>query len=193
MPGHPPPETAPERCDTDARREAVATSRALGVPADYGTTRGLRPVREPAELVGIGRDIHQRPQWLAPPAARAYLRLRTAAAIDGIELQVVSAFRSATYQLGIIRRKLERGQTMAEILAVSAAPGYSEHHSGRAVDLTCPGFPALEEVFEQSPAFGWLGKHAGRFGFRLSYPRDNPHGIAYEPWHWCWHARRART
>ena len=77
---------------------------------------------------------------------------------------------------------------MAQILRVSAAPGYSEHHSGRALDITTPGYAALEEEFELSPAFAWLKKHAKTFRFRLSYPRRNTHGIAYEPWHWCWHA-----
>src|SRR5579875_1789940 len=110
---------------------------------------------------------------------------------DGIDLQVVSAFRSIEYQLGILERKLARGQTIDEILRVSAAPGYSEHHSGRAVDLTTPGFAALEEDFERSPAFAWLMRNASPFGFALSYPRGNPHGIAYEPWHWCWHPAKA--
>ena len=32
----------------------------------------------------------------------------------------------------------------------------------------------------------WLRTNAPRFGFHLSYPRNNPHGIGYEPWHWCW-------
>lgn len=162
----------------------------LGVPLDYGRTRSLRLVREPAELVCIGEDIHARMQWLAPRAARAFLRMRGAAADAGIDLQVVSAFRSADYQLGILKRKLERGETIAQILRVSAAPGYSEHHSGRVVDLTTPGCAALEEEFETSPAFAWLTMRARNFGFTLSYPRDNPRGIAYEPWHWCWHARR---
>ena len=79
---------------------------------------------------------------------------------------------------------------MHEILEVSAAPGYSEHHSGRAIDLTAPGYAALEEEFENSPSFAWLRRNARRFGFALSYPRKNRHGIAYEPWHWCWHAER---
>ena len=48
----------------------------------------------------------------------------------------------------------------------------------------------VEEEFERSPAFAWLKRHASRFGFRLSYPRRNRHGMAYEPWHWCWHARK---
>lgn len=188
-----PPE-APARCDAARRRTIVREALALGVPADHGRSRGLRLVREPAELAFIGHDIHARAQWLAPRAAHAFGRLRDAAMADGVELQLVSAFRSAEYQLGILERKLARGQAIAEILRVSAAPGYSEHHSGRAVDLTTPGYAALEEEFEQSPAFAWLGAHADAFGFTLSYPRGNRQGIAYEPWHWCWHAplRRSR-
>lgn len=179
----------PARCDTEQRRAIIREAHTLGIPHDYGTSRALRVVREPRTLVFIGYDIHQRPQWLAPHAARALARMRNAAATAGIELQVASAFRSADYQLGIIRRKLERGQTMREILRVSAAPGYSEHHSGRALDLMAPGCIELEEAFENSPAFAWLCANARVYGFVLSYPRGNPHGITYEPWHWCWHAR----
>lgn len=168
----------------------IESAFALGVPRDYGRVRGLRRVREPSQLESIGLDTHGREQFLAPRAARAWMHLREAAARDGVELQVVSAFRSVEYQLGIIRRKLERGQSMEQILRVSAAPGYSEHHSGRALDVTTPGFAALEEEFENSPAFAWLKKHARRFGFHLSYPRGNRHGIAFEPWHFCWHAKR---
>ena len=180
---------APRRCDTAQRRAIVEAAHALGVPRDYGRARHLSIVREPARLAAIGLDVHGRMQWLAPRAAVAWTRMHAAASNDGIILEVVSAFRSAEYQLGILRRKIERGQTIDEILRVSAAPGYSEHHSGRVLDLTTPGYEALEEVFERSPAFAWLMRHAPRFGFRLSYPRGNSHGIAYEPWHWCW--RRA--
>jgi D-alanyl-D-alanine carboxypeptidase len=177
----------PSRCDAARRREVLRESRALGVPADHARSRRLALVREPGRLACIGRDIHDREQWLAPPAASAFVRMRDAATADSIELQVVSAFRSADYQLAILRRKLEHGQTIEEILRVSAAPGYSEHHSGRALDLSTPGYAALEEEFERSPAFAWLVANAARFRFTLSYPRDNPHGIVYEPWHWCWH------
>lgn len=183
----------PARCDATQRRDIVREARRLGVPRDYGRQRSLALVREPRELACIGTDIHGRRQWLAPRAARAFMRMRDAASTDGAVLQLVSAFRSADYQLGILRRKLERGQAIDEILRVSAAPGYSEHHSGRVVDLTTPGHAALEEEFEHSAAFAWLTRHAGAFGFALSYPRGNAHRIAYEPWHWCWHSRRAKT
>ena len=183
------PAPAPPRCDAAQRRAAIDEAIALGVPRDYGRARGLRVVSEPRKLVFIGTDVHNREQWLAPQAAGAFVRMREAAREDGISLDIVSAFRSADYQLGILRRKRERGIGIGEILRVSAAPGYSEHHSGRAVDVTTPGYAALEEEFEHSPAFAWLRRNASRFGFALSYPRGNRHGIAYEPWHWCWHRR----
>ncbi len=81
---------------------------------------------------------------------------------------------------------LIKGMNIYKILEVSAAPGYSEHHSGRALDITTPGYAVLEEEFEHSPAFEWLCEHAPGFGFSLSFPRDNPHGVIYEPWHWAW-------
>lgn len=183
----------PRRCrDAAERRALLERAHALGVPRDHGRSRGLRIQREPAYLVSIGLDVHDRVQWLQPRAAQALARMRGAATDDGVMLQIVSAFRSIEYQLGIVERKLARGLAMDEILRVSAAPGYSEHHTGRCVDFTAPGFTPLEEEFERSPAFAWLQRNAARFGFTLSYPRGNRHGIAYEPWHWCWHPRLPR-
>jgi zinc D-Ala-D-Ala carboxypeptidase len=163
---------------------------ALGIPRDYGRSRHLPRIREPRQLVFIGYDTQERPQFLTARAARAWSHLRDAAATDGVELQVVSAFRSIEYQIGIVKRKLERGQSIDQILRVSAAPGFSEHHSGRALDITTPGFAVLEEEFEKSAAFAWLSTNAKDYGFRMSYPRDNRHGITYEPWHWCWFEKR---
>jgi len=158
----------------------------LGISADYASRRALTPQPEARALESIGPDIYQREQQLLPAAAAAWRGMTAAAEQDGVEIQLVSAFRSVAYQAGILRRKLDKGQPIDEILRVSAAPGYSEHHSGRAVDLTTPGYPVLEEVFEESEAFAWLTRHAAEHGFRLSYPRGNPHQVAYEPWHWAW-------
>lgn len=159
----------------------------LGIPEDYGLLRCLPLQPECSQPVSIGMDVFEREQFMLQGAASAWIAMQTAALQDQIELQIVSAFRPVDYQAGIIRRKLDAGLCIEDILKVSAAPGYSEHHSGRALDITAPGFDVLEEVFEQSPAFAWLQTHASRFEFRLSYPRGNPHAVAYEPWHWYWH------
>jgi D-alanyl-D-alanine carboxypeptidase len=167
-------------------RRIARLHQALGIPAAYPRLRGLPLQPEARGLVSVGPDIYQRDQRLLPPAAAAWRAMAAAAAADGVELQLVSAFRPVDYQAGILRRKLDQGQSIDEILRVSAAPGYSEHHSGRAVDLTTPGCAVLEEEFEHSAAYAWLGRRAAEFGFHLSYPRGNPHGVAYEPWHWAW-------
>ncbi len=173
-----------------ARTAAASAAARAGVPASYARERDLPPVREPVELAFAGHDLYGREQWLEPRAALAWKRMRARAAAQGIALELVSAFRSIAYQCGIVERKRAKGQSIDEILRVSAAPGYSEHHTGRAIDVTTPGFPVLEETFERSSAYAWLAANASRFGFHLSYPRGNPHGIAYEPWHWCWRAAR---
>jgi D-alanyl-D-alanine carboxypeptidase len=161
----------------------------LGVPADYAARARLRLHREAKRLVVIGRAADDRKILrLAPRAAAAWRRMAAAASADGVTLLPLSAFRSVARQTTIVRRKLARGQAIEKILRVSAVPGCSEHHTGRALDFGTPGHLDLEESFGRTPAFRWLVQHAGRFNFHLSYPRRNSHGINYEPWHWCWHA-----
>ncbi|MCR6662395.1 MAG: D-alanyl-D-alanine carboxypeptidase family protein [Luteimonas sp.] len=157
----------------------------LGIDADdYADKSGLALVAEPDWLSFAGFDRYRRPLWLHADATGAWQRMREAAQRDGIVLDAISGYRSHDYQLGIFERKLARGLRVDEILTVNAAPGFSEHHDGRALDIGTPGEPPAEESFESTPAFTWLRTNAGGHGFRMSYPRDNPHGIVYEPWHW---------
>jgi D-alanyl-D-alanine carboxypeptidase len=171
------------------RRAWLALADGLGIPADYGAQRGLPLQRVPRRLVALGQDCFGRDQRATPGTARAWHALRDAARADGVSLRLVSAFRDPHYQADLLRRKLDAGQALDRILRVSAAPGYSEHHSGRALDLATSDSPPLEPAFASTRAYAWLQRRAGDFGFIESYPRDNPHGIDWEPWHWCWQPR----
>ena len=124
---------------------------------------------------------------LTPRAAAAWKKMRIAAARDGIVLLPVSGFRSVARQTAIFRKKLTAGQRLADILRLVAAPGFSEHHTGRALDIGSPEHLELDVHFARTAAYRWLRRRAGEFGFVMSYPRRNRHGIGYEPWHWCWH------
>jgi zinc D-Ala-D-Ala carboxypeptidase len=161
------------------------TELALDVEA-YAAASGLAAITEPVQLEYAGRDAFKRPLWLDYDAGKAWARLQRQARQDGVALLAISGYRSAHYQMGIFRRKLARGSSLADILQVNAAPGFSEHHSGRAIDIGTPGQAPAEESFEHTAAYAWLVAHAEQFGFRLSYPRGNSHGISYEPWHWYW-------
>jgi len=171
----------------DYRTRLRSLHRALGIPADYAARRHLPLQRETRQLVMIGRAADDgKIIRLAPRAAAAWRRMRDAAARDGVKLLALSGFRSVARQAAIIRQRLAEGQTLGEILRLVAAPGCSEHHTGRALDLGSPANPRLDAHFARTREFSWLKKHAAGYGFRLSYPPKNPHGIAYEPWHWCW-------
>lgn len=171
------------------RERILQTLRELGIPESFATARKQSMHVECADLVSIGLDLAGRDQWMERQAAAQWQAMREAAGLDGATLAVVSAFRSIDYQQQIIARKLAAGQTMEQILAVSALPGFSEHHTGRAIDVGAPGFPQLTESFEQTDAFAWLTEHGHEFGFRMTYPRGNSLGVNFEPWHWLFSER----
>jgi len=162
----------------------LQTLRELGLPELLATTRRQSVQLECTDLVSIGLDLAGREQRMERQAAEKWRAMGAAADRAAVSLGIVSAFRSFDYQRGIIARKLAAGQSVEQILAVSALPGFSEHHSGRAIDIGTPGCEPLTEAFEHTPTFAWLTLHCGDHGFRLSYPRGNPHGVLFEPWHW---------
>ena len=159
---------------------------ALGTPAWPSRWRGLVPVPDALQLTIVGRSPFGRIVWLQPDAARAWSAMCAAARQDGVSLLPVSGYRSRQRQVELVVAKLRRGQSIEQVLSVSAMPGFSEHHSGRAIDLACDAVTVLDKAFERTAAYAWLLQRAKHFGFRLSYPRDNAAGFDYEPWHWCW-------
>lgn len=163
----------------------IALNQELGISQDTLIARGLHECEEAKYLEVAEQGADGRAYLLAPVAAAAWRNLKTAALHDDIPLLIVSAFRSIERQAEIIRRKLEQGLDIEAILSVCAPPGFSEHHTGRAIDLSTMGDPSLEIKFDQTPAFAWLMERSNAFGFYLSYPLGNPQGYQYEPWHWC--------
>jgi D-alanyl-D-alanine carboxypeptidase len=120
-------------------------------------------------------------------AAQAFIQMQEAAHLDGISLIPISGFRTLEDQDYLFfSMKAQRGQASAERAEVSAPPGYSEHHTGYAVDIGDENVPAtdLSINFENTPAFKWLAQNAAYYSFELSFPKNNPQGISYEPWHW---------
>ncbi|NJN56458.1 MAG: M15 family metallopeptidase [Leptolyngbyaceae cyanobacterium SL_5_9] len=170
------------------------------VPLQAGLQAALAPVgiQSPDLLLGH-LPYEEAPETeLAPITADGSVQLRQAAAerftamsnaarAEGINLVAISGFRTVEDQqylfFGI---QAEQGQASTERAEVSAPPGYSEHHTGYAVDVADSSQPEtdLEVSFENTPGFKWLKENAAYFNFELSFPKDNPQGVSYEPWHW---------
>jgi len=139
---------------------------------------------ESCDVVSIGNDIYNREQFLSSKAAQSFIKMQNHAKVDSVDLYFVSAFRSFDDQKKIIQRKLKKEYSIEKILRENKLPGYSEHHTGNAIDLTSKELKGLSVSFEDTKEFAWLVDHAETYGFYLSYPKDNKEGIMYEPWHW---------
>jgi D-alanyl-D-alanine carboxypeptidase len=124
---------------------------------------------------------------LRPDAAKSFLAMTRAAAADGVELALLSAYRPIDMQRQLFFDvKADRNQTALDRAKVSAPPGFSEHSTGYAFDIGDQRSPQfnLSVSFTQTNAYQWLRQNAARYQFILSFPKDNPQGVSFEPWHW---------
>lgn len=121
-------------------------------------------------------------------AYKAYLELQAELKKEGIELDLDSAYRSVEYQQDIMDRFTEKyGEAYAR--RTVAKPGYSEHHTGLALDLyfRVNG----EEVYENEDLVQYpevwkrIHAHLADYGFILRYPnwKNGEVDYTYEPWH----------
>ena len=132
-------------------------------------------------VTGDGRIL------LRKKAADKFLQMQADARRQGIILSAISGFRTVSEQEYLFFEiKAQRAQDASKRAEVSAPPGYSEHHTGYAIDIGDGNVPStnLSTSFEQTKAFKWLMQNAPRYSFELSFPKDNLQGISYEPWHW---------
>lgn len=117
---------------------------------------------------------------LTAEAEQAFEAMQAAAAEAGLNLWVVSGFRSYETQRQLYNRYVARdGQAEAD--TYSARPGYSEHQTGLALDVNL-----TDTEFAGTPEGQWLAQNAQRFGFALRYPEGKTEvtGYIFEPWHW---------
>lgn len=156
------------------------------VPAIPENLLGHLPYPEaPAtDLVSVTSDGSVK---LRTSAAAKYQEMVNAAAASGIYFGPISGFRSLQDQQHVFFDvKAERRQNASKRAEVSAPPGYSEHHTGYAIDIGDGTAPEhnLSPSFENTQAFKWLEANAVAFSFEMSFPKNNRQGVSYEPWHW---------
>lgn len=104
-----------------------------------------------------------------------------AAARDGVDVKIISAYRSFDEQADVKGQFTQVYGTGSN--AFSADQGYSEHQLGTTLDLTDKATGGTYDSFAQTEAFTWLEKNGYKYGFILSYPEGNSF-YQYEPWHW---------
>lgn len=184
-----PAQTSEPEVELDLTPESSVDSTATSTQPAIETDRGLLghlpyDVASESELEAISADGRLK---MRPTAAKKFLQMQAAAKADGIILTALSAFRDdKTQEHLFFDVKEQRVQDAAKRAEVSAPPGYSEHHTGYAIDIGDGNAPVtnLETSFADTAAFRWLEQNALKYSFELSFPPDNEQGVSYEPWHW---------
>lgn len=139
----------------------------------------LEPIRYFAE------DRNKYTRFMRAEAADAFHRLVEAAAEDGIDIVMTTAYRSYDFQQILWDNYVaQKGEEEAN--KTSARPGESEHQTGLAVDLSTSEIDYRNSSdFADTKAGHWVAEHAHEYGFILRYPEDKTDitGYSYEPWH----------
>jgi zinc D-Ala-D-Ala carboxypeptidase len=159
----------------------------LEPPVKYG--RIEYPKANPQDMVFVSKRcdrFESSGMKLHRSAVKAFERMRCDALKDGVEINLLSAFRDIEEQKVLFKQNtmLKGGSKQAAARVVSP-PGYSEHQTGYVVDLEDAVFARLKikKPFEQSKTYAWVMRHAAQYGFEMSYPDDTLEK-QYEPWHW---------
>jgi zinc D-Ala-D-Ala carboxypeptidase len=143
----------------------------------------------PNQMMIIGSyasNKDQRFEAMHKDAGLAFMNMIYAAREEGVWIIPVSGFRNIQQQQKLFQDQIKRRGSAKEAAKISAPPGYSEHHTGFALDLT-DGKSSKQDInidFEKTDAFRWLTRRGKEFGFELSFSRNNRQGVSYEPWHW---------
>lgn len=98
---------------------------------------------------------------------------------EGLNIYPSTAYRSIAFQSVLYNNYVARdGQEQAD--TYSARPGYSEHHTGLAIDVN-----DVNSSFDDTDEAKWLSDNCYKYGFILRYPKGSQDktGYKYESWH----------
>jgi D-alanyl-D-alanine carboxypeptidase len=152
----------------------------------------------PTGLVELPKPISKRTSSASSVIVEDLTKLIEAAKNDGIDLKVVSGYRSYSDQENIfndyVKNEMYRHPGMsredAEILVntYSARPGHSEHQLGTTVDVLSLESNYSFNINTNMKFVKWLEENSTKYNFRISYTKGNGE-YNYEPWHLRWMPR----
>lgn len=153
--------------------------------AKYSRVFFLSDTYAPARLVTIPQTYvysEDKQLQIVPEVLPYVVRMLEQAKADGVPLYIYSAYRSFASQKSL-KNQYSVTYGVGTANQFSADQGYSEHQLGTTVDLITTGTSGMLAGFDNTPAYTWMLANAYRYGFILSYPKNNNYYI-FEPWHW---------
>lgn len=143
-----------------------------------------------ADLTKIDSEFCPVELYFASVAVDMLHRMCRDAKAAGMNLTIISAYRTEEVQTSLFNSKVDRVRQADPSLTLEEAekkaatavarPGTSEHQLGLAVD-----FNTTEDSFKETREFQWLKEQCVYYGFILRYDEANTEktGVMSEPWH----------
>lgn len=158
------------------------------------------------ELMGkVDIELHGEGINLRKEAHDAFIEMKKAAYSDGIDIKIVSSYRSFERQEVIWERKylkyteedgMEPLAAIDKIIEYSTIPGTSRHHWGTEVDIIdgyqkVDGDVLVPSKFVSGGPFEnfkkWMDDNSEKYDFYLVYTNiEKRRGFKYEPWHFSY-------
>jgi D-alanyl-D-alanine carboxypeptidase len=144
----------------------------------------------PSDLVKVGEDVIRRGSnyYLRSIVINDLRNLVSDAKADGIDLSIVSAYRSYSTQESTYNYWVSyNGGCISCADKISARAGHSQHQLGTTLDFSSNEInDSLGIKFGDTKASEWLKSNAYKYGFVLSFPLgyESVTGYSYEPWHY---------
>lgn len=139
---------------------------------------------QPENLVPVDDEKYGYWNMIRADVYEEFKKMSADAQKDNVTLFIASPYRSYNDQK-ILYNSYVASDDVKKADTYSARPGYSEHHTGLAMDLI-PEFGLELDTFENSDGFKWMQENGYKYGFILRYPKDKEYitGYMYEPWHY---------
>ncbi len=160
------------------------------------TSQNISTVSNPSSIQVLINKNHKLPDDYAPndlvnlegnhylrqEAATQFITMKNMAATDGINMNLVSSYRTKEYQANLYNNYYASDPINAPFY--SALPRTSEHELGLAVDISYDY--ALHEDLQNSSLGKWMANNAHKYGWIMRYPygKSNVTGYIFEAWHY---------
>tara|TARA_R110000868_G_scaffold30589_6_gene112957 strand:+ start:2715 stop:3452 length:738 start_codon:yes stop_codon:yes gene_type:complete len=184
---------------TSATGLALTVIPSITLAQSQETTYSLAELMGKATIELYGKDINLRKE-----AHDAFIEMKRAAYTGGVDLKIVSSYRSFDRQQLIFERKFQKYTdagmeplaAINKIIEYSTIPGTSRHHWGTDIDVIdgykkVDGDVLVPSKYEEGEPFAdfkkWMDENSEKFGFYLVYTDDpKRRGFKYEPWHYSY-------
>lgn len=164
--------------------ENVTINTTISIDSLINKKNGLDKSFVPENLTNISNYCAFNPGKLTAEATTAFNSMCMDAKEEKIYFASMTAYRTYSEQEERYKNYASQYGNL-QVDDYTSRPGYDEHQSGLAVNISSMANNPSGTTFTQTAEYTWLSEHAAEYGFIFRYPGNKQHltGMSSEPSH----------